>query len=265
MNNILKLFVCVFIAMGAGACRADDAEVLDAEVDVFESGTDYADETDVSSTPAVSARMDCKTMKAKIDELKANGASDELSQLQLKYRRDCVVRATGLRSSFRGGALTIAGASSDAAKSKAMASMSSAKVAPQPVAPTAPVAKTTVTETVVEISDEQTQMCERLVDAIANATDDVRDTLQGTYDEYCKANVAAPVAVIKTTMLILGPAETEEEKYARIAANLDAGLCPDGEAPNKFGCCKGEVFKDLGNLEFACCPDSGGDCFPPMK
>ena len=49
-------------------------------------------------------------------------------------------------------------------------------------------------------------------------------------------------------------------------ANLDAGLCADGSAPNKFGCCGDEIFKDLGNTVFACCPkDGGGDCFPPLK
>lgn len=44
-----------------------------------------------------------------------------------------------------------------------------------------------------------------------------------------------------------------------------AGLCADGSRPNKFGCCPGERFKDLGNLEFACCMADGTTCFPPMK
>jgi len=49
-------------------------------------------------------------------------------------------------------------------------------------------------------------------------------------------------------------------------ANLDAGLCADGSQPNKFGCCGDEIFKDLGNTVFACCPkDGAGDCFPPLK
>lgn len=49
-------------------------------------------------------------------------------------------------------------------------------------------------------------------------------------------------------------------------ANLDAGLCADGSAPNKFGCCGDEIFKDLGNTVFACCPkDSVSECFPPLK
>lgn len=50
-------------------------------------------------------------------------------------------------------------------------------------------------------------------------------------------------------------------------ANLDAGLCADGSKPNKYGCCKGEIFKDLGDAVFACCPKGGedADCYPPIK
>ena len=57
------------------------------------------------------------------------------------------------------------------------------------------------------------------------------------------------------------PELTDEQR----AENVANGLCADGTKPNKFGCCGDEVFKDLGNLEFACCPKSGGDCFPPIK
>ena len=255
MNNMLKLFLCAFIAMSVVPSYADD--VTDADIDA-----DIVDTADVK-TPTVSARMDCKTIKAKIDELTPNGASDQLSQLQLQYRKDCVVRASGRRSSYRGGALTIADASNNAEnaiKTNAMASASSAKVIS--VATTSDDTVTDVATT--EISDAQKEMCERLPDAIAGAASDEKDVLQSTYDEYCKKNVSAPDAVVKTTMMVLGPAETDEEKYARIAANLDAGLCPDGTTPNKFGCCGDEKFKDLGNLEFACCPEQG-ECFPPIK
>ena len=51
----------------------------------------------------------------------------------------------------------------------------------------------------------------------------------------------------------------------RIAELLEQGLCADGTKPNKFGCCTGEKFTDMGNLQFGCCPRDGGDCFPPMK
>lgn len=50
----------------------------------------------------------------------------------------------------------------------------------------------------------------------------------------------------------------------QVQANLDAGLCADGSKPNRFGCCGDEIFKDMGNAVFACCPKSGGDCLPPI-
>ncbi len=65
--------------------------------------------------------------------------------------------------------------------------------------------------------------------------------------------------------------EVAEEPDPMIAieqelANLDAGLCADGSQPNRFGCCADEIFKDLGDTVFACCPKNGeGDCFPPLK
>lgn len=57
------------------------------------------------------------------------------------------------------------------------------------------------------------------------------------------------------------PELTDEEK----TKNLEQGLCTDGTKPNKFGCCGDEIFKNLGNTVFACCPRDGGDCFPPIK
>ena len=61
--------------------------------------------------------------------------------------------------------------------------------------------------------------------------------------------------------------DTKKLTLEQELANLDAGLCTDGSEPNKFGCCPGEVFKDLGDTVFACCPTEGEllDCFPPMK
>lgn len=58
------------------------------------------------------------------------------------------------------------------------------------------------------------------------------------------------------------PAITPEQELE----NLDAGLCADGSKPNRFGCCGEEVFKDLGDSIFACCPKEGdGMCFPPIE
>ena len=47
--------------------------------------------------------------------------------------------------------------------------------------------------------------------------------------------------------------------------------CLDGSTPDANGCCPGETFTDMGaaydetGLTFACCPDTGGDCYPPIQ
>lgn len=41
--------------------------------------------------------------------------------------------------------------------------------------------------------------------------------------------------------------------------------CVDGSVPDKNGCCTGEVYTDMGDLGYNCCPESGGDCFPPLR
>ena len=42
------------------------------------------------------------------------------------------------------------------------------------------------------------------------------------------------------------------------------GLDCDGVAPDQYGCCPGETYTDMGDQGFNCCPDNGGDCFPPF-
>lgn len=42
-------------------------------------------------------------------------------------------------------------------------------------------------------------------------------------------------------------------------------LCDDGRPADKNGCCSGEVYTNMGDLGFNCCPPGDGDCFPPMK
>lgn len=42
--------------------------------------------------------------------------------------------------------------------------------------------------------------------------------------------------------------------------------CPDdGALPDANGCCTGEIYTDMGDQGFNCCPETGGDCFPPIK
>jgi hypothetical protein len=40
--------------------------------------------------------------------------------------------------------------------------------------------------------------------------------------------------------------------------------CEDGTPPDANGCCTGEIYTDMGDQGFNCCPSSGGDCFPPL-
>jgi len=79
------------------------------------------------------------------------------------------------------------------------------------------------------------------------------------------ADVApAPVPVVEKTAEEI--AAEEDAKNAKIIENLEKGLCEDGAQPNRYGCCAGEVFKEISSMTFACCPKDGqGQCFPPIK
>ncbi|MBQ8368009.1 MAG: TrbI/VirB10 family protein [Alphaproteobacteria bacterium] len=41
-------------------------------------------------------------------------------------------------------------------------------------------------------------------------------------------------------------------------------MCEGNVAPDANGCCPGETYTDMGEQGFNCCPDTGGDCFPPI-
>jgi type IV secretory pathway VirB10-like protein len=41
-------------------------------------------------------------------------------------------------------------------------------------------------------------------------------------------------------------------------------LCEDGSPPNAQGCCAGETLTEVEGQGMNCCPDVGGDCFPPI-
>lgn len=55
-----------------------------------------------------------------------------------------------------------------------------------------------------------------------------------------------------------------ESAPAPAAEAADVLLCLDGTEPDANGCCTGEIYTDMGDQGFNCCPESGGDCFPPM-
>lgn len=41
--------------------------------------------------------------------------------------------------------------------------------------------------------------------------------------------------------------------------------CEGGALPDEYGCCPGEIYTDMGEQGFNCCPEGGGDCFPPIQ
>jgi hypothetical protein len=55
-----------------------------------------------------------------------------------------------------------------------------------------------------------------------------------------------------------------ESKPAEAAPAENVITCEDGLAPDANGCCTGEIYTDMGEQGFNCCPQSGGDCFPPI-
>ena len=86
--------------------------------------------------------------------------------------------------------------------------------------------------------------------------------------ENVKAEIAVATSDDKATDASTTTAAVTDTETApdpeQIAKNIEAGLCADGTEPNKFGCCAGETFKDLGDLVFACCKNETDECFPPI-
>ena len=190
----------------------------------------------------VTDRSDCDTIQARINELSAIDVLDEtqnaeLTKLQSQYRSNCSKSASGRRTTGR---------------------VSSATASATTTQNTTPVVETTVVTVQSVLKDyisKREALCEELKENINLLTDNVAQEsdvkgLQNQYDKDCSDIDKSEVVDID--------AETA-------AANVAAGLCTDGTKPNQYGCCKGETFKDMGNLVFACCPDDGGDCYPPIN
>lgn len=186
---------------------------------------------------AVSDRTDCAGTKSRIDALVAQGDLNDsesalLTDLRALYRNNCMARAAGR------GARTIAAKRVGVKESAAMDKVSETEVS----------------------ATEETVIAEPCATPDANGCcPDEEFADYGIAGKYCcKDDFCFPPMDVK-------PEKTEEEIAAEIAANIEKGLCGDGTKPNKFGCCTGEIFKDLGNAEFACCKKDGDECYPPMK
>lgn len=79
-----------------------------------------------------------------------------------------------------------------------------------------------------------------------------------------KKNISSCVAVIIAFLVgfVLGMwAHASRDTLAP----SDTPMCDGGAFPDKHGCCPGEVYTDMYDLGFNCCPETGGDCFPPLR
>lgn len=54
----------------------------------------------------------------------------------------------------------------------------------------------------------------------------------------------------------------QPEEVAEQTATI---TCEGGVNPDANGCCPGETYTDMGDAGMNCCPDAGGDCFPPIE
>ncbi len=194
-----------------------------------------------NATTNVTERTSCVDMQAQITEMSANeNMSDadatQLSELRTKYRNTCMRRAGAAR-----GSRTIANA-----RLKNVSDASTANNADS--------APEQITAPACDAPDEY--------GCCPNETFSTVDGVQ-----YCCQNDGDICFVPMVVLQEEKPAVAEksaEEIADEIKSNIAKGLCGDGTTPNKYGCCGEELFKDLGG-SFACCPKSGGDCFPPIS
>ncbi len=199
-----------------------------------------ADET-LSS--GVSNRMSCTEIQERINELsKIENASEditaELTMLQSRYRSDCSKSASGRKTIGRVSALSAA-----------------------PSVDTTPVVTEVVNQTPASVLNTFLENQESNCTSLKNSIEDFKKDTSVSADDLKKLEKQYSDDCAKYDDTIVIEEEVDPEK---VSANLAAGLCADGSKPNRFGCCEGETFKDLGNLVFACCPNDGGECYPPL-
>lgn len=102
-------------------------------------------------------------------------------------------------------------------------------------------------------------------DVIEEKTEKTTETVEKQPEKIEEKVEKVEKTKITETQPVSMEATDAEIKMLHELMNLDMGLCADGTKPNKFGCCTDEIFKDMGNNVYACCPKTGGDCYPPLK
>ncbi len=244
MNKAIKfVFQSILVVCIISTTFADEAESIDT------TDAEITDDTVVDVEQNVSVRMSCDEINAEITRLRGitepnDSETSRLADMQARHRKNCTMRAGNRAAINRNGHVVVT-------KDKDEVPNANVKQS-------------------AESMVRQEKICALLPDFIKSETDiNNKTTLEDWHKKYCIDKQVASDEVLGVYEFLLKPVqdanadkkeavdnekiESVEEIKAKAAANTAAGLCENGDKPNKFGCCDGEKFKDLGNGKFGCC------------
>lgn len=128
------------------------------------------------------------------------------------------------------------------------------------------------TEATTGVSTVQDVVAESL-DKIANAADiDMASTSDNTTNTESNTDDNSGVSGDDVAPDTNSAATVDKPEYKvsheNVFVNKETGLmendlCEGNVAPDANGCCPGETYSSVDN-QMVCCPDGGGDCFPPL-
>ncbi len=87
-------------------------------------------------------------------------------------------------------------------------------------------------------------------------------------NDYYDYEGVAPVVEYKQPQIVSASVDYNQPVIQQATSEVfgqEVETCADGNAPDRNGCCTGEVFTDMEDGTFACCTPDGVDCFPPMN
>lgn len=196
---------------------------------------DVSEDVTEEITTNVSERVTCADIKSELDSLEINDENQaRIDKLKSEYRRFCTPKAAKRRASDTSAIM--------------YAKTAQAKAAP----------------VVIDVEPEKVEVSDENADAEVTTETTAVATVTDVAPDEKKSDTVTDTANAADTPEPVDTRTPEEIQLEKELENLAAGLCADGTKPNKYGCCTDEIFKDLGDLVFACCPKDGGDCYEPI-
>lgn len=221
----MKILIAV---LSCWFCFVVGAPVAFATDDVSEDVTEEI-------TTNVTERVTCADIKSELNSLEINDENQaRIDKLKSEYRRFCTPKAAKRRASDTSAIM--------------YAKTAQAKAAP----------------VVVDVEPEKVEASDENADAEVTTETTAVTTVTDVVPDEKKSDAVTDTANAADTPEPVDTRTPEEIQLEKELENLAAGLCADGTKPNKYGCCTDEIFKDLGDLVFACCPKDGGDCYEPI-